>query len=352
MKEHELYMKRAVELALLAKGRTSPNPLVGAVIVKDGSIIGEGYHKGPGLAHAEIEAINSVTVDFTGSDMYVTLEPCNFHGKTPPCVERIETLPFRNIIIGMIDPNPKVNGKSIERLRNKGYNVITDVLSDDVHALNPYYTFFMKEGRPFIILKAAQSADGFIAPNRNGKFYLTCEKSRKIVHEMRTGIDAILIGSGTVNSDNPILDTRLTGREYKPAVIIADFSNRLDYSADIIKDRERRKIIFISDKYKNTAIKREDINYYFIDKKQAMWNIVKSDFHKENIISVLVEGGSSLFSSCIENSIPDEIMLFIAPMLLGEGKRLYHSANRVEMELIESKSIDNDMVMRYRCLQD
>lgn len=351
MNEHELYMKRAIELALLAKGKTSPNPLVGAVIVKDGSIIGEGYHKGWGLPHAEIEAIENVKGDIAGSDLYVTLEPCNFHGRTPPCIDRIEQIAFRKIIIGMQDPNPRVNGKSIQYLRERGYNVITDVLKDDVQAINPYYTFYMKNQRPFIVLKAAQSADGYIATSDRGKYYLTCEKSRTVVHDIRSGIDAILIGSGTVNSDNPVLDARLIGKKYKPPVIIADFSNKLDYSADIISNRGRLKYIFLSSEHGNRVMKREDIDYFLIDDKSQMWDIILEQFPQKNIISVLIEGGESIFSNCLRNIIPDEIMLFNAPVLLGGGKRLNRSGKQMNLELIEERRIDNDIVMRYRCSQ-
>ncbi|MDY6786715.1 MAG: bifunctional diaminohydroxyphosphoribosylaminopyrimidine deaminase/5-amino-6-(5-phosphoribosylamino)uracil reductase RibD [candidate division WOR-3 bacterium] len=352
MKDNELYMNRAIELALKAKGKTSPNPLVGAVIVKDNKIIAEGYHKGAGKPHAEIEAIKKAGTDASGSDLYITLEPCNFHGRTPPCIDTIKTIDFRRIIIGMIDPNPRVNGKSVEFLRKRGYEVVTGILEDKIRKLNPYYKFFIENRRPFVVMKIAQSIDGYIAPARNRKVYLTCESSRREVHRIRGGIDGILIGSGTINIDNPILDARLIDKNYKPAVIIADFSNELDYNADIINDGSRRKYVIVSSQYRNRIEKRENTEYIFVDSKADSWDKLRTMMPERNIISILVEGGAGVFSSAIENRSYDELTVFTAPLILGSGVRAIETESMQKLELIEHSLVDGDVMMRYRCLPD
>ncbi|MFO8062935.1 MAG: bifunctional diaminohydroxyphosphoribosylaminopyrimidine deaminase/5-amino-6-(5-phosphoribosylamino)uracil reductase RibD [bacterium] len=352
MTDKELYMNRAVELALKAKGKTSPNPLVGAVIVKDSRIIAEGYHKGAGKPHAEIEAIKNAGSNAEGSDLYITLEPCNFHGRTPPCIDTIKTIDFRRIIIGMIDPNPRVNGRSVEFLREKGYDVVTGVLEDKVRRLNPYYKFFIENRRPFVVMKIAQSVDGYIAPSREKKVYLTCRQSRREVHRIRGGVDGILIGSGTVNIDNPILDARLIDKDYKPAVIIADFPNELDYSTDIINDRSRRKFIIVSSRYRDEIEERENTEYIFVDNKADSWDKLRTMMPERNIISILVEGGAGVFSSAIENRSYDELTVFTAPLILGSGVRAIETDSMQELELIEHSLVDGDVMMRYRCLPD
>ena len=352
MNKDELYMHRAIELALKAKGMTSPNPLVGALIVKDGRIIGEGYHSSAGQPHAEIEAINNAVEDISNSELYITLEPCNFHGKTPPCVETIERIPFKRIIIATRDPNPKVNGKSVEHLMRKGYEVTEHILESDAQSINEYYNYYMINNKPYIILKIAQSADGFIAPDRMGKFYLTGEESRSEVHYLRQRIDAILTGSGTINSDNPMLDTRLSQKNIKPLLIIADFSNKLDYSSNIMNDDEREKIIFVSRDFQKQINTVKNTEYIFIENKEALWEIINNDLQQRHLTSILIEGGSSLMSSAIENQIPNELILFIAPFILGNGKRAITSNRGMKLELLEEIKIENDVMMRYRCLQD
>lgn len=355
MNNDEKMMKEAVKAAKKAKGKTGVNPLVGCVIERDGRIISKGYHKGPGYNHAEIEAINSASEPLEGSTIYITLEPCNIFGRTPPCIKTLEMIKFRRIVIGMKDPNPKVNGRSIAYLKKKGYEVEEGVCSEEVSALNPHFRSFIESGKTYIIMKIAQTADGCISERKGCRSGITCQKSLKAVHEERYNADAILIGSNTINIDDPILDARLTGKKYKPSLIILDFSNRIDFSKQVMKDEGRKKYIFISRKFEKRVKHRKDIEYIFINKKKDAWRIIKEDFHKRNIISVLVEGGNSVFSDGFESGHIDEIMMFIAPKVFGEGCVHGLSAkmkNGRKMELTLMKQYGEDAMLRFRCSQD
>ncbi len=350
IEKHELYMKKAIQLALKAKGNTSPNPLVGALIVKNNRIIGKGYHKGPGKSHAEIEALKNLKGDIKNASMYITLEPCNFYGRTPPCVITIEKLPLKEIIIGMKDPNPRVNGKSIARLKRKGFNVITNVLANEIKNMNKFYEYYIRHKRTFFYMKIAQTINGYIGKD-NKRINITNKKSLKFVHTMRYDFDAILVGANTINIDNPQLDTRYIRKTYKPKIIILDFHNILNYRKDIFKDKERKKIIFVNKKYKNILKHREDIKYIFIKNKNDVWDIIKYDFSNKNIISVFIEGGSKVFTNALKNSIINKLGIFTAPLFFDRGIRGI-SINKNNMKLIMQKNFENDIFTEYECLQD
>jgi diaminohydroxyphosphoribosylaminopyrimidine deaminase/5-amino-6-(5-phosphoribosylamino)uracil reductase len=353
MKKDEIYMKAAVKNAMKAKGMTGVNPLVGCVIVKNNRIISEGRHEGPGFAHAEIIAINSAFESLKDSTIYITLEPCNTWGKTPPCVETIEQIPFKRIVIGAEDPNPLVSGKSIKRLEKKGYDVTVGVLEDEVNAMNPYFKDYISRKKTYIIIKAALTLDGYLNVNGGESKYFTCEESRTLVHEERFKTDAILVGSNTVNTDNPILDCRLTKKRYSPSLIILDFSNKLDYSKNIISDSKRKKYIFVSEKFKNHIKSEKNIKYFFVKRKESVWKILKNEFYRENIISIYVEGGADVFSGAIKSGLIDEMQVFYAPILSGGGKRIELPKPAMSgFVLSECKKIKNDLYARYLCSQD
>lgn len=347
----EQFMSEAVDLAYKAKGMTSPNPLVGAVIVRNGRIIGRGFHSGYGKPHAEIEAIRSVKGSLKDATMYVTLEPCNIHGKTPPCTEAIMKLPLKRIVIGMNDPNPAVSGRSVRMLRKAGYEVTTGILRNQVMRLNPYYAHFIRTKKTYFIMKAAMSIDGYIAPDRKGKHYLTSEASRAIVHEERFKCDAVLIGANTVNTDNPVMDTSLYSRNIKPVLIILDNSNKLDYSKNVIKDRSRKKIIVTGKDRK--PVKRSDIEYVHISSKQDAWKQMEDFIFSRNIGSVLIEGGASVFTDALKNDAIDELIVFTAPVILGKGVRGFDNTDSMHrFRLSGLKRTGKDILARYICSQD
>lgn len=352
MKKDEFYMTAAVENAKKAKGRTGVNPLVGCVIVKNGRIISEGYHEGPGSVHAEIMAINSSPESLRNSTLYVTLEPCSAWGRTPPCVETIEQIPFKRIVIGSLDPNPRENGRSVKRLRKK-FRVDAGIMEDEAKALNPFFGHFIKSKTTYITAKAALTLDGSLTAPDSGSKYFTCAESRRRVHLERYKADAILVGSLTVNADDPILDCRLLKSDYAPVAVILDFSNRLDYSKSIVKDRKRRKMIFVSEKHRKRLKERDDVKYFFVKSREDSWRIIKNDFQKENIISVFVEGGAGVFSGAFESGSVDELQIYYAPRFSpdGNGLRIKGRAG-LSLELIEAKKTGRDLFARYRCSQD
>ncbi|MCK4523663.1 bifunctional diaminohydroxyphosphoribosylaminopyrimidine deaminase/5-amino-6-(5-phosphoribosylamino)uracil reductase RibD, partial [candidate division WOR-3 bacterium] len=349
MKNDVLYMKQAIELAYKGKGKTSPNPMVGAVIVKNGKVIGKGYHSAYGKPHAEIEAINSVKGNIENSEIYITLEPCNIHGKTPPCINTIEKIKFKRIIIGVKDPNPNVNGNSIKYLKEKGFDVTVGVLKKEIKEINPYYSYFMKHKKTFIIMKAAQTVNGYIAKKGDKKHYLSCEESIISVHKMRFNTDAILIGAGTINIDNPILDTRFYSKDFKPPIIILDFSNKLDYSMDILKDTKRYKYVFLSEKFKKNIKNVKKVEHIFIKEKWNAWEIIKNEFRSKNIISVLIEGGSGVFTDVLKNNSVNELVLFTVPLIFSEGIKLTNNiGDTVKIKIESSERSGKDIITRYK----
>ncbi len=353
-KEDEKFIRQAIREALKAKGDTSPNPLVGAVIVKDKRIISRGYHKGPGYPHAEIEAINGAPESLAGSTLYITLEPCSFWGKTPPCVETIKMIPFERIVIGTVDPNPRVNGKSIKILKKAGYNVSVGVCENEVKKLNPYFESFIKSFKTYLLLKVAISKDSFIYSKEFPEKYITSKESRIDLHEKRFGFDAILVGSNTINVDNPILDTRNIKKNYKPKILILDFSNKLDYSKNIVKDPKRLKYVFVSKKFRNILKDRSDLKYIFIKDKNESWDIIKNDLYNKGIISVMIEGGKKVLISALKSEMVDEINIYRSTINLKKG--LKFDIEKIidkykNFKLLEEKKIGNDIFLRYRCLQ-
>ncbi|MDQ1256858.1 MAG: Riboflavin biosynthesis protein RibD, partial [Candidatus Hydrogenedentes bacterium] len=230
MSNDEQYMRRALELAALGRGRTSPNPMVGCVVVRGGQVIGEGYHAKAGESHAEVNAIRAAG-DIAGATVYVTLEPCCFHGKTPPCTDLlIEHRPAR-VVAAMEDPNPKVAGKGLEQLRSAGIAVDSGLLENEARRLNEVFVKYITTGLPFVIAKCGMSLDGKIATHTGDSRWVTGEASRRMVHELRNEVDAILVGSRTVMMDDPSLTTRLDGAEGRdPIRVILDAGDYLDHA--------------------------------------------------------------------------------------------------------------------------
>ncbi len=331
-------MLRCIRLAKYGTGSVSPNPLVGCVIVKDGVIIGEGYHKKFGEAHAEVEAIRSASSSVEGSEAYVNLEPCSFYGKTPPCTDLLIEKRIRKVYAAMLDPNPLVNGKGIEKLKAAGIEVEVGLLEGEARKLNEVFIKFITKKLPFVILKIAQSLDGKIAL-RNGKSkYITSSESLKMVHELRSQYDAVLVGAGTVREDNPGLTVRLAeGRS--PVRIILDGNLSSPVESNVFRNRDARTILFCSMR----AMKSRKVSKKIeaLELKRIEMYPLKSDVHGTiplrtvmkklagiGIASVLVEGGASVFSQFIKSRLADRLHLFIAPRIIGSGKSF---ADQIEL---------------------
>lgn len=323
---YEKYMALALELALNGSGKASPNPLVGAVILKDGIIIGKGWHREFGGNHAEIEAIlNSGLDNFDGCTLIVNLEPCSHFGKTPPCADKIIEKNFSKVVIGMMDPNPLVSGKGIQMLKDAGTDVVVGVMEDECRWVNRYFIKQITTGLPYVILKAAQSLDGSIAASNGESNWISSEESRRRVHILRSQIDAVLIGKGTALADNPQLTVRsVHGRN--PGRIILDTNLTLPLSLKLFNNNQPSKtIVCCSEKAlfseKANKLKALGVDILEINSTETglldLHDLLKKLSLNYNINSILIEGGSGIYSSFAEHNLIDEIQLFIAPKILG-----------------------------------
>lgn len=318
------YMKRALELASKALGRTSPNPVVGAVIVKDGKIVGEGYHKKAGTPHAEIHALNQAGDQAKGATMYVTLEPCSHYGRTPPCAYALIEAGIRKVVIATLDPNPKVAGRGKKILEDAGIETVVGILEDEAKRINEVFFKHITRGLPFVSLKYAMTLDGKIATSYGDSRWISNELSRHYVHKLRNLYDGIMVGINTVIKDNPLLNCRLEDAEKRdPVRIIVDGNLELPLDSNIVKTADKQKTIVIASKQveeekicRLTECKVEVLQVAGepdnLDLKQALKMLYEKD-----ICSILVEGGSKLNASFVEHKLVDKIYCFIAPKIAG-----------------------------------
>jgi len=324
MTTHEFYMKRCIELAKNGLGTTYPNPLVGSVIVHDGKIIGEGWHKKAGEPHAEVNAVNSVKDKslLKEATIYVSLEPCSHFGKTPPCCDLIITNEIPNVVIGTVDPFAKVAGNGIKKLVESGKNVTVGILEDECNELNKRFFTFHQKKRPFIILKWAETANGYIAPemlkpvqhDKLKPVWITNPYSRQLVHKWRTEERAILVGTNTVLDDNPKLDARdFSGNN--PVRIVLDKSGKISENYHVKNNLQ--KTIFITES--ENFISTENCIY-----ENAIFDIhlissICDILYKNNIQSVIIEGGSKTLQSFIDANLWDEARVFIGQTTFQNG---------------------------------
>jgi diaminohydroxyphosphoribosylaminopyrimidine deaminase/5-amino-6-(5-phosphoribosylamino)uracil reductase len=314
MTPDELFMQRALELAQLGTGQVSPNPRVGCVIVHDNKIIGEGWHQKFGEAHAEVNAINSVKDQsvLKKSTVYVNLEPCSHFGKTPPCVDLLIKHHVKKVVIANLDSNPLVQGQGIKKLKDVGIETITGVLEKEGYELNKRFFTFIDKQRPYIILKWAQTADGFIAQKNFESKWISNEFSRQLVHRWRSEEDAVLVGTRTASHDNPSLTVRdWTGRN--PIRIVMDRFLRLNSHLQLFDKKEKTICynVLKHEEHKNLLLVRIDENN-FLDE-------LVHDLFKRNIQSVIVEGGAQTLQLFIEANLWDEARVFTSPRAFGEG---------------------------------
>ncbi|HCD50902.1 MAG TPA: bifunctional diaminohydroxyphosphoribosylaminopyrimidine deaminase/5-amino-6-(5-phosphoribosylamino)uracil reductase RibD [Balneolaceae bacterium] len=332
----EFRMRQALDLARKGLGNVSPNPMVGCVIIdKDGEVIGRGYHKKFGEAHAEVNAVDSVkdTKKLKGATVYVTLEPCSHHGKTPPCSTMLSKLPIQRVVVAHKDPNEKVDGKGIAELRNKGIEVVTGVLAEEAEELNEAFIHHQQFGRPLVTLKIAQTADGYLsAPDGDSK-WISGNAARTLVHKWRAESDAVLVGRTTAITDNPSLTVRhVKGRQ--PYRVVLDGPYELPNNLNLFSDKFEEKTIIITWNKEASKVDADPMlklmkqNYFrgqVIQVPQIDGHINLHTAFRElgarGITSVLVEGGQQLSSALIREGLVDKLQLFIAPKLLGGGTR-------------------------------
>lgn len=324
MLEHERYMKRAIELAERGLGSTSPNPAVGCVIINNGGVVGEGWHEYAGGPHAEVNALNAAGRAAYGAIMYVTLEPCNIHGKTPPCTAAIIEAGINTVIVAAGDPNPAVNGRGISELRNAGIKVETGVMAAEAELMNEAYNKYITIGLPFVLMKVAMSADGRIATKTGSSRWITGEDSRRRVHLMRSRADALITGIGTIIADNPRLDARVDGTlPHQPTRVIVDGRGRIPVDSVVIASaNETATIVATTDMMsveKSQQLAAEGAEVLVVPKTDDRIDLSKllRELGQRGICSVMLEAGSALSSAFITEKLPDKYVFFMAPKLIG-----------------------------------
>ncbi len=375
------YMLKALKLAL--KGKTSPNPRVGCIIVKDNLIIGHGYHKKAGMPHAEIEAINNALKNkksLINSTMYVTLEPCSHKGKTPPCCDAIIKNKIKKVIIAIKDPNKLVNGKGIKKLKKAGIKVRLGLLEKHAEKINKTYLKHIKKGKPYVILKQATSLDGKIATETGDSKWISNKKSREIVHKIRNNVDAVMVGIGTVVKDNPRLTCRLKTEKEKykrgnnenkqiqqPTRIIIDSKLKIPLNSKVLKDKNiiiattkdynKTKYNKLKNKVRELIVCKSENKK--INKKENAnrvdLNNLMIELGKRNIQSILIEAGSQLATSLIKDKLVDKLFLFIAPIIIGNNgiPSIYNINTKkindsIKLKNVKIKRIDDNILIQGR----
>ena len=318
----EKYMRLAMQLAGNAIGRTSPNPLVGAVIVKDNRVVGCGWHRKAGTPHAEVHALNQAGELAQGADVYVTLEPCAHYGKTPPCAKALVEAKVKNVYGGLLDVNPKVAGKGFKILEDAGIHVEYGFLQDELRKQNEVFFKWIEHKKPFVVLKAAMTLDGKIATATGQSKWITNETSRAYGYKLRDIYDGIMVGINTVIEDNPMLTARVDGGK-NPIRIVVDSSLKIDINANVVQDKSAKTIIATTDKAdkdKILKLQAQDVDVIVVDKDEND----KVDIEKlldilgqQNICSILVEGGATLSGSFVAKKLVDKVYFFIAPKIVG-----------------------------------
>lgn len=351
------FMRRALQLAEKGRGHTSPNPVVGALIVAGEKIVGRGYHQRFGAAHAEINALNEAKDAATGATMYVTLEPCSTQGKTPPCVNSILQAGIKHVIVGMIDPNPMVNGRGIEMLRTNGIEVTTNVLEDAARELNPGYIKYITTGLPFVTVKIAQTLDGQIATCTGHSRWITSEATRKEAHRIRFSHDALLVGVGTVVTDDPQLTVRMVPGPI-PKRLVLDSELKIPLDSRLLSDDYANQTIIITTRAasaeKVKRIKDKGADVLVVDAEMngmVDFGQLLPRLGKMGITSVMIEGGSRVYTSVFKTRHVDRIICFIAPKITGQGipslgdLGIRNINAAIGIKKIKIKRFDNDIMI-------
>ena len=356
-------MQRAIELAKKGAGFVNPNPMVGCVIVKDDKIIGEGYHEFYGGFHAERNALMKMN-DAKDSTLYVTLEPCCHHGKTPPCTDIIIEKEIKKVVVGLLDPNPLVAGKGISILKDAGIEVVYGLLEDEIKELNKVFLKYIKTKRPYVILKTAMTLDGKIASHTGDSKWITNEKSRRFVHELRSEMMGIVTGIGTVKADDPMLNCRLERQQiHQPIRIIVDTKASIPLDSQIVKTaKDYRTILAIGSSTANSQsstvdmLKSFNVEILCCEEKDGHVDIndLTTKLGESGVDSLLLEGGSTINAAFLEADCVDEVYAFIAPKIIGGrdskspvgGNGIDLMKDAIILKDIKIEQFDNDILIK------
>lgn len=355
----EDYMAHALELAEQGRGRTSPNPVVGAVIVRNGTIIGEGWHKRCGENHAEINAFENAAArgqDVSGADMYVTLEPCSHYGKTPPCAKAIIEKKIKNVYVGLLDPNPLVAGRGVTMMQEAGIQVRTGILEEECRRKNEIFLKYITVKRPFVVMKTAMTLDGKIAAYTGDSQWVSGPESRQTVQHMRNSLTGIMVGIGTVLADDPRLTCRLEGGR-DPIRIIADSSLRIPLDAKVLQDENCIIAATVQcDREKQQKLKEKGISVILTEPRDGKVNLreLMERLGERGIDSILLEGGGGLNEAALKAGIVDRSVTFLAPKFIGgreaktpvEGQGFAKMSQALSLQSMEIKKIGEDLMIQ------
>lgn len=361
----EQFMKRAIELAKQGSGWTAPNPLVGAVVVKNGRVIGEGYHRKYGELHAERNALAACSEDPAGATLYVTLEPCCHYGKTPPCTEIIIEKKIAKVVIGSRDPNPKVAGKGARILREHGIEVVEDYMREACDALNPVFFHYITTKTPYVVLKFAMTLDGKIATRTGASKWITGEAARNHVHQLRGRYAGILAGIGTVLADDPMLNCRIDGA-HQPLRIILDSHLRIPMGSRLVRSAKEYPLLIVCnesnrDREEGTSriqkLEEAGAKVWTLPEKNGHpdLNVLMQRLGEEKIDSVLIEGGGTVNEAALKAHIVHHVYAYIAPKIFGgenaktpvEGSGIRLPQECANLRLAKITVLLNDMLLEY-----
>ena len=370
----EIFMRRAIELAKMGLGRTNPNPLVGAVIVKEGAVIGEGYHHVYGDLHAERDAIKNCKEkgnDPAGATIYVTLEPCSHFGKQPPCIHAVKEAGISKVVIGSRDPNPLVNGKGTRWLRENGIEVIEDFLREECDSLNEIFFHYINTKTPFVALKYAMTMDGKIATKTGESKWISGEKSREHAHSLRNKYTCIMAGIGTVLADDPMLNCRIAGGR-NPVRVICDSSLKIPLESNIVKtakdiptivactriatvdSKENADINTCTRADKIAALQKAGIEVFTTDGDKVDLKALMTHLAEKKLDSVLIEGGGEINFSALNAGIVNKVYAYIAPQCFGGsakspvgGTGIEKICDSFKFKVTDTKMIDGDVLVEF-----
>ena len=366
------YMQRAIELARRGEGWVNPNPLVGAVIVKDGRVIAEGWHHKYGELHAERDALRALKEPAEGATIYVTLEPCCHYGKQPPCTLAIMEHGISCVVIGSRDPNPLVAGKGVRMLREHGITVVEDFMREECDALNPVFFHYITTGRPYVKMKYAMTADGKIATKTGASKWITSEEARELVHDWRNACRGIMAGIGTVLADDPLLNCRRPGGR-DPVRIICDSRLRIPEDSQICRTAQKYETIVACALSEDADRRPEEMRAKAERLRQQgveVWSVPAQDgsvdlkelvkrLGKRGIDSILLEGGGTLNESALRAGIVQEVNAFVAPKIFGgkarspvEGTGVEVPQEALQMEMKQVRQVGKDLLITYRISDD
>lgn len=333
----EKYMRMAINLARRAEGLANPNPAVGAVVVKDGKVIGKGYHKRCGLPHAEVLALKDAGLRAKGATLYVTLEPCDHFGRTPPCTGAIVRAGIKRVVMAMKDPNPINNGRGTRRLVKRAIKTATGILQEEAKALNRPYVKFITTGMPFVTVKVAQSIDGKIATKTGESKWITSDDAREFVHDLRAKVDAVMVGSNTAIRDDPLLLTR-SPKGRQPVRVVVDSRGRVSGDARVFSRTDESPVIIATARKRGARV----------DLKGLLKKLGEM-----GIIHVLVEGGGELIASLVEKRLADQFLFFVAPKIIGgrdaltsvEGVGIKHLSESLALKDLKIRKFKRDILI-------